>query len=79
MKYEICDDVIDSTMANSYVMYEAHMTHLGKSTKVMSHFVQYDFSEGFHQVMHSFNFKNHSDGSSFCTQSHEVTLFHVVD
>jgi hypothetical protein len=38
MKYEICDDVIDSTMENSYIMYKAHMTHTGKSTKAMSHF-----------------------------------------
>ncbi len=29
--------IINTTIANSYTMYKAHMTHLGKSTKTMSH------------------------------------------
>jgi len=29
--------IIDTTIVNSYIMYEANMTCLGKSTKAMSH------------------------------------------
>ncbi len=72
--------VINTTIVDSYTMYKAHMTHLGKFTKTMSH-LKFNVSlvKAFIKGHVGSTPKKHNDGESFYTQSWGATSFHAKD
>ncbi len=65
---------------NSYTMHKAHITHLGKSTKTMSH-LKFNFSlaKAFIKGHVGSTPKKHNDCKGFYIQSWGATSFHAMD
>jgi hypothetical protein len=72
--------VIDTNIANLYIMYKVHMTWLSKLAKTMSHLkLNVTLARALRKKGHTFYSKGNNNGRGFCTQSWRVGLFYAMD